>query len=1189
MENSYSNILVSYTKRLISTSSRSRTIFFGKDSSYALDLHSYLKYLDINELMGFLSGKKDTIVISLPKFNYNNAYDLFSRYHFNDISKKDILSVYPTFTDKDFLTIQDSNPDDEEYSKLYNKYDKINKKLFKQLCKLNDNNETIKKESGKDDLYLGYPYIEGQFNDEKVVRAPLILHKISMKEEANKMTITNENVRILNPVFVMSYLVENDKKYKDHLDFEILEDNYLDVAKTILDKIGIEVKQDCDLTLIEKINQLTKKEFKDLSTLVNNSFNTKSYLTIGIFPLSNKKIYDDVKELSIQEDKNIMLDSFYDSSSEYAVFNKNEEDIKECEIKYITTLDYSQKKTLIDAIKGNHIIQGPPGTGKSQVIANIVANLLLKQKKVIVCSEKRTATDVIYNRLGKLSPFALLLHDQVSEKEYFYQAINNAITTIKNNIETYKRNDYTFNQDKYIDTFFVDSKEYDLIINKDYYGLSYKDVIEYRNLEIKYLEQISALKEVIPSLKNLDNALYDYTHSDEFKIYRDLNKEASKEFYLKYNLKLDDERIYKLYELETKLKNTNNNYVINTKINNLINKKTDKVSFFKKLFYKKQDLNELSNDFLNSSLHNFSIFNNKQYKDNYSKALLSLKFVNKVCDEQIITEYKKYVATLASNEIDHTFLMEYTTNYKDNKKITFDHMDSKTEDSIEFICRSVSADIKEQLSQPIFDGRLQQLLGESNKKRKKPIKTIIDDYFDILQILFPVWIMTPDVVSAIVPLKAEIFDKAIFDEASQLFIEKAIPTISRSKSVVVCGDSKQLRPTLFFESRYEDDEEDVENIEQESAITETSLLDYVTSSNKYNSSMLKYHYRCNHKELINFSSYAFYNGDLTYASKNNAIENLPVETVNINGKWDGKVNKEEVNAVANIVSDILKNRKNNETIGIVTLNIHQRDLIIDTLNEKLSNDKELGVIYNKEKERRNPKNDEDESIFVKNLEGVQGDERDIIIFSIAYSKNSKGNIGSALGELQRIHGENRLNVAISRAKRKIYIVKSFMGDELEVNELNRGPYYFKKYLQYADYLNNNDASNANQLLFNFIDNPINNEHTNLKDEFTESIFNSIKDKINTDRYELKSQVLIGSFNIDIVIFDKIEKEYKIGIECIGNTYHNTPSEVTNDIYKQRYLDVRGWNIHWIFQSDYLYNKEKQLEKIFNILDEYLIK
>ena len=191
---------------------------------------------------------------------------------------------------------------------------------------------------------------------------------------------------------------------------------------------------------------------------------------------------------------------------------------------------------------------------------------------------------------------------------------------------------------------------------------------------------------------------------------------------------------------------------------------------------------------------------------------------------------------------------------------------------------------------------------------------------------------------------------------------------------------------------------------------------------------------------------------------------MPIETINVDGKWDGQTNMVEATRVVELVKNLLVSRKKDETIGIITLNVNQRDLILDLFEDECKKDKEFATLYRSERERKDPETTEDESIFVKNLESVQGDERDIIIFSISYAKNEKGKIGSSLGEIQRQYGENRLNVAISRAKKKIYIIKSFMGEELTVNDSNKGPSYFKKYLRYADNLNNYDSEASKELL-----------------------------------------------------------------------------------------------------------------------------
>jgi very-short-patch-repair endonuclease len=365
------------------------------------------------------------------------------------------------------------------------------------------------------------------------------------------------------------------------------------------------------------------------------------------------------------------------------------------------------------------------------------------------------------------------------------------------------------------------------------------------------------------------------------------------------------------------------------------------------------------------------------------------------------------------------------------------------------------------------------------------------------------------------------------------------------------------------------------------------LLDYAVASNKYRESTLKYHYRCNYKELINFSNYAFYNNELIFATKFDQNKELPIETINIDGKWDKQksTNMEEVNVVVDLIKNILVNRKDNETIGIVTLNVNQRNEILKMLDEKLKDDADVASIYMAEKERVNPKTGEDESIFVKNLEGVQGDERDIIIFSIAYSKDGNGRIGSNLGEIQRQYGENRLNVAISRAKRKIYIVKSFMGDDLTINEDNLGPTYFKKYLQYVDALNKGDNSKVEVLLNSLVDTPLQKEEIRFDSGFEQEVYDVLESFIDKEKYEVRTQIKVGSFSIDLGIYDKEKNNYLLGIECDGALYHSGPSKIRNDICRQYYLENRGWKIYRIWSTDWWLKREEEVNKLKEQINE----
>jgi len=1179
MKDTYKIILDSYAKRLITTNSRSRTIYYSKNNKYIIDLARYMKSLKEEEVKKFFFTENGatSLKLSYGGLSTSKANKMFDAYINKEIDEEYILEKYRYFSKEDFDRLKREKT--ASYIELYNKHERLKKKEFHKLYKINEENESIIKQIGKDDLYIGYPYIQGRFNKDKVVRAPLVLHKVSLDVSGENIVINNEGVKLLNPVFIMSYLVENEITYKDSLDFEIIEDNYMEIVEKIFKNIGIKYVNNIYGFAIEDMRDLTKGEFKEIYNYVDNNFEFINSMTLGIFPISDKKIYDDVVDLRDSENVNMMLNAFYDKNSEARVFEDNIKDIDEKMIKYVTVLDYSQKKTLQDAIDNNCIIQGPPGTGKSQVIANIAANLLLNRKNVLFCSEKRTATDVIYNRLGKLNSFALLLHDHVSEKNAFYDSIVNAIETAKDNINKYKNKSFSFNQDYKIESFFNNSKKYASIINGQYRGLSYKDVLINKDKEVSYIECFEKLAKIIDNKDELQTFIYKYEASVLYDVAIKWKKELSKEYYSKYDFNVD--KLLKINDVFNKISKTDNNYIKNNMIVSFV--KDEKVSsnFFAKIFNKNIELNDVSKDFLDVSIHDFSVFNEIPFISEEEKILYALKFEYGFNNEEILKNFVAYICKEVFKEIDLAFLENYTSTYDEKMKEVFENMDTKIEESIEFIARSCSADIKERLSSSAFNNQIQKLLGEINKKRKPPIRVIIEKYFDILQIIFPIWIMTPDVVSAVIPLREGIFDKVIFDEASQLFIEKAIPSIARSKSVVICGDSKQLRPTLFFESRYDETEEEVySDIEQESALTENSLLDYATTSNKYISNMLRYHYRCFYKELIDFSNYAFYDGNLVFATNVKGNEPMPIETINVDGVWDGEVNLIEAKRVVELIKDLLINRKNNETIGVVTLNVNQRDLILDLLDDESKKDKSFAPLYRKERERIDEETTEDESLFVKNLESVQGDERDIIIFSISYSKNKKGNIGSSLGEIQRQYGENRLNVAISRAKKKIYIIKSFMGEELSINENNKGPAYFKKYICYADILNGDTPNLSKTLLLSLTGG--NKEIINLNDDswLEEEIYNKLINVIDSSIYEIKRDVEIGSFVINLAIYDKVTNNYLLGIECFERKDYTNESETSDDVYRQYYLKIRGWNIHKLWISDWLNDEDEEISKIF---------
>lgn len=300
---------------------------------------------------------------------------------------------------------------------------------------------------------------------------------------------------------------------------------------------------------------------------------------------------------------------------------------------------------------------------------------------------------------------------------------------------------------------------------------------------------------------------------------------------------------------------------------------------------------------------------------------------------------------------------------------------------------------------------------------------------DILKLL-PCWLASPETVSAIFP-QNELFDLVIFDEASQCFAEKGFAATIRAKQICVVGDDKQLAPNDLYKPRFEEENENLD-IEIDSLLNLTEKF--------FPQTMLSSHFRSKQYDLIKFSNENFYKNKLSFIPDfiDYNTQNLPIKYINVKGFWENNTNNIEALEVVELVINYLKN-KLNKSIGIITFNIKQKLLIEEILYQKFI-ELEISV-----------PND----LFVKNLENVQGDERDIIIFSIGYAPSRIGKMMMQFGSLNLINGENRLNVALTRAKERIYIVTSIFPNQLEVeNSVNLGPKLLKKYLEFAFNLSN---------------------------------------------------------------------------------------------------------------------------------------
>ena len=307
--------------------------------------------------------------------------------------------------------------------------------------------------------------------------------------------------------------------------------------------------------------------------------------------------------------------------------------------------------------------------------------------------------------------------------------------------------------------------------------------------------------------------------------------------------------------------------------------------------------------------------------------------------------------------------------------------------------------LRENMYQDVKYNRLNNMISYrdlkhqvSKKRRIWPIRKLLSQFHDELFALIPCWLASPESVSAITPM-AELFDLVIFDEASQCFAEKGIPAIYRAKQVVVTGDSQQLTPNDLYQVRWQ--EEDASEIELEI----DSLLDL--ASNHLHQVQLQGHYRSKSLDLMAFSNQHFYQGKLRMLPEYQVLnQGIPaINYIKIDGQWDRSINQNEAMEVVMLVEKIIKETPE-KTIGVVTFNIQQQQYITECLEDRFAQAGQISP----------------PTLIVKNIENVQGDEKDVVIFSVGYAPDKDGKMSMKFGSLNTVGGENRLNVAITRAR-----------------------------------------------------------------------------------------------------------------------------------------------------------------------------
>ncbi len=429
-------------------------------------------------------------------------------------------------------------------------------------------------------------------------------------------------------------------------------------------------------------------------------------------------------------------------------------------------------------------------------------------------------------------------------------------------------------------------------------------------------------------------------------------------------------------------------------------------------------------------------------------------------------------------------------------------------------------------------------LGHQVTKQRRiwPLRKLVANFSEELFHLLPCWMASPETVSAVFPM-TELFDLVIFDEASQCFTERGIPAMYRGKQLVVAGDNKQLRPNDLYQVKVDEEIEDV-------ALEVDSLLEL--SSQYLMDVQLQGHYRSKKPELIEFSNTHFYNGQLKLLPDKKMINNgiSAIDYVKVAGTWDKQMNLVEAQVVVDMVVDFTKDFPDKD-LGIVTFNAKQQELILDLLDFKAIDE---GFLI-------------PPSLIVKNIENIQGDEKDIIIFSTAYAPDHNGKLIMQFGSLNMANGENRLNVAITRAKEKIIIVSSIWPHELKVDSAkNEGPKLLRAYMEFAKSVSDGKYKPQPAALVN------ESPDWYLKTKLENWLKNEVK-------CEAKSDLPFA----DITISNN--NEYLGVISTDDDLYYQSPSIKDSHVYTPFTLSAKHWKYKGVFSRNYWLNEEATKEEL----------
>lgn len=484
----------------------------------------------------------------------------------------------------------------------------------------------------------------------------------------------------------------------------------------------------------------------------------------------------------------------------------------------------------------------------------------------------------------------------------------------------------------------------------------------------------------------------------------------------------------------------------------------------------------------------------------------------------------------------------------------------------------------------------------SPKFKRLSLRQIVKYDLNLFTNFFPIILTSPDVASNLFKGMNGYFDIVIFDEASQLRLEDNLPSILKGKQIIIAGDEHQMPPSNYFSKIFDGEVEDDEDVEEENIYIDKdnllfsceSLLEF-GSELKFEKQYLDFHYRSRHPYLIDFSNYAFYNQRLKPLPTK--FDYIPIKYIQVNGTFIDHVNEAEAEMVLAIIDKNIHKLPNGEypSIGVATFNIAQRDLIQRKILERQNFSK-----Y--EKFNKKIQELQENGMFIKNLENIQGDERDVIILSTTYGVGKDGKFAQRFGPINHSNGYKLLNVIITRAKYKIYVCTSIpeqyifdYRSYLITEGSNNKRAVFYAYLAYSKAISEKDNESRITVLTALTENTTKSLRLSpdvldkLESPFEEEVYQRLVDELGNKK--LIPQLKVSEFRIDLVYDPKKNGVPKIAIECDGAKYHSSREAYLYDRHRQKILEAHGFVFHRIWSTNWWDNPKREIDKLISFIKE----